>query len=459
MRVNATHSEPLPGTSVTARWRGWTLSLLALALLFAGLGAPFASAQQVETDEINRERERREELRQQQVNLALFMDPLMAENDELEERVRVLDAAVATQQSRVAATQQAIAQAENEVLLANAAVGAKTLEIAALKEQLKAQAVEAYLAPPGNSSVSTLLTSEDITEAGRRQALIDTVGQREADILDALEGAEQALQDLVDDAEAAAVVVQEQQRAEAEQLVLAEQAVLDVEAARRDLAARVEEVQAHIDGFADAEAEVQAILNQLIAEETARLAEIERQRVAEEQARLAAERAAIEAERARVAALTAPPAVAAETGQATTAELVEAAPAPSPGASGMQWPGGGPVVSGFGPRWGRMHQGIDISMNQGSSLVAAQAGTVISTSVVGAYGNLLVISHGEGVTTHYAHMSSFGVSPGQTVAKGEYVGQSGGDPGTPGAGNSRGAHLHFEVRVNGTAYDPMSYLG
>jgi murein DD-endopeptidase MepM/ murein hydrolase activator NlpD len=124
----------------------------------------------------------------------------------------------------------------------------------------------------------------------------------------------------------------------------------------------------------------------------------------------------------------------------------------TPSASGFIWPVSGPVTSPFGWRWGRMHEGIDISAPSGTPIVAAASGTVISAGWLGGYGNLIVIDHGGGLATAYAHMSGYAASSGQPVAQGQTVGFVGS------TGNSTGPHLHFEVRVNGFAVDPLGYL-
>jgi murein DD-endopeptidase MepM/ murein hydrolase activator NlpD len=123
-----------------------------------------------------------------------------------------------------------------------------------------------------------------------------------------------------------------------------------------------------------------------------------------------------------------------------------------PSAAGLIWPCDGVVVSGFGMRWGRMHEGIDIGCAFGAPNRAAASGTVIYSGWLGGYGNLVVIDHGNGLSTAYAHASSLLVGVGQSVAQGQTVSLVGS------TGNSSGPHLHFEVRVNGSAVDPLLYL-
>jgi murein DD-endopeptidase MepM/ murein hydrolase activator NlpD len=127
------------------------------------------------------------------------------------------------------------------------------------------------------------------------------------------------------------------------------------------------------------------------------------------------------------------------------------APAPSAG-SGFIWPARGTLTSTYGPRWGRMHEGIDIAGPSGSPIVAAAGGTVIVAGWSGGYGNLVVVDHGGGISTAYAHNSSIAVSVGQSIGQGTVL------AGMGTTGNSTGVHSHFEVRVNGAAVNPLGYL-
>jgi murein DD-endopeptidase MepM/ murein hydrolase activator NlpD len=124
----------------------------------------------------------------------------------------------------------------------------------------------------------------------------------------------------------------------------------------------------------------------------------------------------------------------------------------APSAAGFIWPCDGVVTSGFGMRWGRMHEGIDIGCAYGAPNRAAAAGTVIYAGWMSGYGNLVVIDHGNGLSTAYGHASSIAVSVGQSVAQGQTVSYVGA------TGHATGPHLHFEVRVNGVAVDPLAYL-
>ncbi len=115
------------------------------------------------------------------------------------------------------------------------------------------------------------------------------------------------------------------------------------------------------------------------------------------------------------------------------------------------------VSSRFKYRWGKQHNGIDTcrwSGTHGADVVSVKDGTidVASWGYGGGYGNYVVVNHGEGVVTYYAHLSNITVSPGQRVQKGQVIGQAGN------TGYSFGAHLHFGLMINGSWVDPLKYL-
>lgn len=122
------------------------------------------------------------------------------------------------------------------------------------------------------------------------------------------------------------------------------------------------------------------------------------------------------------------------------------------GGHGLIWPVNGPVVSGFGPRWGSFHEGIDIAVPTGTSIRAAASGTVQIAGAAGGYGNYTCVDHGGGLSTCYAHQERILVSVGQQVAQAQVIGIS------DCTGHCLGPHVHFEVRVNGQAVDPLGYL-
>jgi murein DD-endopeptidase MepM/ murein hydrolase activator NlpD len=126
---------------------------------------------------------------------------------------------------------------------------------------------------------------------------------------------------------------------------------------------------------------------------------------------------------------------------------------PSPGLMSIAWPIDGLITGGFGRR-GRHHHhdGIDIDGVRGEEVHAVAAGIVVRSGYDGNYGKTVVLDHGNGVTTLYAHASRLRVREGDEVEQGETIAEVGA------TGNARGTHLHFEVRRNGHPVDPIPYL-
>ena len=147
--------------------------------------------------------------------------------------------------------------------------------------------------------------------------------------------------------------------------------------------------------------------------------------------------------------------VALEREEAKVRARLAGAPSAGPvrqGSGSMIWPVSGAFTSPFGPRWGRLHAGIDLAAPEGTPIRAAESGRVVLAGWTGGYGNYTCIAHGGALSTCYAHQSRYGTSVGANVSKGQVIGYVGN------TGNSTGAHLHFETRVNGTPVNPMGYL-
>lgn len=115
----------------------------------------------------------------------------------------------------------------------------------------------------------------------------------------------------------------------------------------------------------------------------------------------------------------------------------------------LDWPVVGWISSPFGMREGRLHEGVDIAVDHGTPIRAAMPGRVSFAGPRGGYGLAVIIDHGDGISTLYAHSSKILVSEGQWVDRGEVIALVGN------TGNSRGPHLHMELHVNGVPYDPM----
>ena len=109
-------------------------------------------------------------------------------------------------------------------------------------------------------------------------------------------------------------------------------------------------------------------------------------------------------------------------------------------------------TSGFGPRWGRMHRGIDLAAPKGTPILATADGVVTFAGTFSSYGKLVKIKHDFGYETRYGHLSKIRVKKGQRVSRGESIGGMGN------TGRSTGTHLHYELRYKGKALNPMNYI-
>jgi murein DD-endopeptidase MepM/ murein hydrolase activator NlpD len=240
------------------------------------------------------------------------------------------------------------------------------------------------------------------------------------------------------------------------------------EAVIADLAMKQQMIESDKASLNQAQAELDAEEESI--REAIRKAEEERLRKEREEA----ERQAAAAEAARIAAMQTTAASYSNETTYTTAAPVYSDPVvttPSYSGGGFTWPAPGfyYISSYYGSRWGTTHRGIDVGDAgiHGGAAVASQSGTVIamnntcthdyaktsSCGCGGGYGNYVLISHDGGYTTMYAHLSSAVVSVGDYVSQGQTIGYIGS------TGWSTGAHLHFEIRVNGVATDPLGYVG
>lgn len=140
------------------------------------------------------------------------------------------------------------------------------------------------------------------------------------------------------------------------------------------------------------------------------------------------------------------------TRNSTTADWIRANAAPN------LWPVEGLITCSFGERVdpfngeGAFHSGVDISANIGATVIAPADGLVTFADFLGGYGRAVMVDHGHGISTRYGHLSSFAVTAGQYIHRGDVIGYVGL------SGRSTGPHLHYEVRINDTPVNPYKYL-
>ena len=352
--------------------------------------------------------QRRAATRAKRAEAAAKLNAAKAEDAKLEAAVRDLDSHVATQSSATQSAQQAASVAEAAVDSAEARLAATEQRMTGLRARAAALAIRSYV-HPGGDTLLEILGSRDLAEASRRETLLGHVASTDQSILGELRATRE-----------------DQQSEQSDLARLRDQA----DARRKAAAARLNELKSARDDQARLRAALDTRIEQFTTEVDA----------------LAREQANIEnLIRSRASA---PPAARPASGGGGGGG--GAAPKAA-GKGGLIWPVSGPVTSGFGPRWGRMHTGIDISAGTGTPIRAAKGGTVISAGSNGGYGLAVVVDHGGGFSTLYAHMSSMSVSGG-SVSQGEVLGKVGC------TGSCTGPHLHFETRVGGSPQNPMGYL-
>lgn len=370
------------------------------------------------------------------------LELLRRSDAELEAELARLDAEIGTLEGRTVAARSELAGLQGRLVGLRSELTAAEVRAAEQHDQLVERAVAAYVDPAPQLSM-LVLTDADLGDLGRRKVLLDVVTSRDRAVLDEMLAAEAAVRAARDEAGAA--------EARAAELATTLEADAAAVRTRRD---RQQAVEAALDGrIGDFQREADAL-----AAEEGRLARLLAQR--EAAARTTTTTAApTTTSTAPTTSTTRPGGTTTTTGgggSSTTSSSTTRPPSTTtttrpPGVS-MAWPTPGPVTSGFGPRWGRMHNGIDIGAPTGQAIVAAAGGVVFFAGEMGGYGNLVMIDHGGGIVTCYAHQSGIAAGEGTSVSQGQVIGYVGN------TGHSTGPHLHFEVRVGGTAVDPMPYL-
>lgn len=407
--------------------------------------------------------QQRDEIRRQQTQLAAQLDGLKATDDELEQGVATLQANLRAQQAKLADARRAVDDAQHHVDELNAKITDQEAEATALEAVVRRQAVQRYINPDTSlDSAGLLLQAKDSGEGTMRRALANSVTANDRDALDRFRTVRAELDaEKLEVAQAGEDARRTATEAEAQARTV-ELAITDHDRVKQALDTRIAEFRAEAAGLAADDAALTETIRQADAEQQARIA-------AEEQARLAAAQAATSTSTTTTAAPTTTSTLAPST---TTATAPVPTTTPGPGTSTtttrpsttttaptnsggnhVAWPVAGTVTSEFGSRWGAQHPGIDISAPQGTPISAAKAGTVIAAGgTTGGYGNLVVIDHGNGFSTAYAHMSAVATSVGTRVSQGQLIGYVGS------TGHSTGPHLHFECRINGVPQNPRNFL-
>jgi murein DD-endopeptidase MepM/ murein hydrolase activator NlpD len=385
---------------------------VALAALLAGVAIGDPGADQARVD--SRLGGLRDQAAQQQRQAGVLTEELSA----VAQQVRELQAGVDAQQARLAVLESTLATSRTRLASLERTIAAQTARLTRLRGQydialrrLERRVRDLYMTD-GPDALSFVLGTASFSDLIDNLDLLGRIGRQDEEIAARVKRARDGLAD----ARRRTTVA----RAEA---VRVEAAAESATSEQRGLVARL---VASRDALTAAQHEKRSTLSSIQEDRSEVLAEIED----------------LEAQSAALAARIR----AAQEQSSTSGSPVVS------GSGQLSWPVSGPVTSGFGSRWGRMHEGIDIAVGQGTPVHAAAAGTVIYAGWMEGYGNLVVIDHGSGLSTAYGHNSALASSVGQTVSAGQVIAYSGS------TGHSTGPHVHFEVRLNGSPVDPLGYL-
>jgi septal ring factor EnvC (AmiA/AmiB activator) len=406
------------------------LSLLVAIVLAAAVLPTVAGAQQAEQAQLQQARERLAQLSREIDAASQEAATAEAELADADAKLREVEAVVNEVAAAVDRQRGAVREAEDRL----AAVEAEAAEVAAAFAD---RASRMFKEGP-NLPFETLLSSGGAEDAMTRTSYLRVITQADRVNIDSLDAAETAV------TAQRARLLEEQERLEqmlAEQEELLEE-VQRLRESRALAAAEAREQVRQLETEHDDLEEDQARLESLIRQKQAEARREAERRAAEERA--AARRAAEEQQQQQQQQQQA--------ARQTTSSGGGGGGGGASSSSGYAWPLCAPVTSEYGPRWGRMHRGIDQGASTGTPIGASKAGTVIFAGWQGGYGNLTLIDHGDGVVTAYAHQSRFAAGSGARVSQGQTIGFVGN------TGNSTGPHLHFETRVNGSAVNPRQYL-
>lgn len=349
------------------------------------------------------------QLETQQKNIAAKLSSLKKSKAAAQDQLDLVNELVENLQTQITTVNNQIAAANAEIKEIEEEIAAKDQEIEDSKEKFKERMKAIYISGDMTGGLEVILCSN-----GMQEFISNTV------YLEAMANYDQGLIDeLVNDKEG----YQEKKKQ-------VEEHKKEIDAQKAELAKKKTELDAQ-------QKEAEELMKQIKADE-----EAYKKKQAENDLEMAKARAALDA------------LISQNNANSQNTEYYG-------GSFGWPTPGYKRITSPFGPRTYTLngkkvssnHKGIDIGAPSGAKIVASNGGKVVTSAYnAGGYGNYVIIDHGGGKMTVYGHMSKRGVSVGQSVTKGQQIGKVGS------TGRSTGPHLHFEIRINGTAVNPINYL-
>jgi murein DD-endopeptidase MepM/ murein hydrolase activator NlpD len=379
-----------------------SLAVLAfLVLPLPGLSAPLSTRIEKKRNQIERHKAREGVLSSTIQGFNERIDAVQGEIAATERRLSRVQGSLDRQKARLLEVRNQLEEARDRLERLRS-------ELATARRVLAKRLVEIYKADSPDA-LTVILSADGFGDLLERAEFLDRISDQDREITDRVRG----LRDTAKDQAIQLAELEEREQLTAERILR-----------ERDQVAAVEnQLVGARNQLASARADKRGALAQ----------------VRDSQVKLEGDLAALEREQARV--------------QAALASAGRTFDGPIRQGSGqLIWPVNGPVVSGFGMRWGRLHAGLDIAVPAGTAIHAADSGRVVLMGWVGGYGNYTCIQHTGSLSTCYGHQSSFATSNGASVSQGQVIGYVGC------TGHCFGDHLHFETRINGSPVDPMGYL-
>ncbi len=366
-------------------------------------------------DNISDIEDEKEDIQEKMEEAQAVVDQLASEQDNIMQAINELDAKVAEYSEQIDVIEEEKSKLEDEIVIVKGEVDDAKAEVDTQYDAMKKRIQYEY--ENGEIEyIDTLFTTTDVSDMVNQSEYIDQIYKYDSKMLDDLIEAQTTLANkeaiLQGDIDALT---------DYEEEIRANQEAVEVM-----LEGKQEQVQMYTESISEYEdkvAEYQAAVNELDNQIAAIEAELEEKR-RQEAEQLAAE-------------LGGDPSIYMDTAPTT-----------------LRWPvaSGGQITSYFGPRWGRMHEGLDIGCALNSDIVACEDGVIVDAGWHRAMGNYIMIDHGGGMTTVYMHNNVLIGYVGQEVVRGQVIALAGT------TGFSTGVHCHVGVRINGSYVNPLNYM-
>lgn len=421
MAGKKSHSKKILGSIVS-------LCLAAALVLSPAVSAVYAA------DDVTTLKQKQAEYAQQKKENDEKLSQLRQDKSQKEGYKQTLENQISTLQNQIDTYNTQIKKLDSNILQAQNAIAGKQKNIVANTEKLKQRLCALYMSG-GATHLEILLSASSVMDLADKTTALQMVTEHDTVLIDTLKADMMAVKKQKDtieqnrqDVSGAKTSVAEKQK-ELSGLVSEAQSVIN------DMGSKANNMQTVSDSLAQKEEEASKAVDQWYKDY-----EASEQKKKVEAAQKAAQK---------------------QTKNSDNSGSISTGGGSAIGSGSLMWPVPSctTITSPFGPRespggiGSTYHKGIDIGASYGAQIVAADSGAVVQAGDNGwGYGNLVIIDHGNGLTTYYGHMSSVAVSNGQTVAKGQIIGYVGS------TGNSTGPHCHFEVRSNGSAVNPMGYV-